>query len=725
MRAPRVRSIRGQVTLVATLGTFAAMVIVVVATAFAMELLLKSTIEESLSAQLDKAQVAAEAGDYERAVSYAGGNLLQVIDADGEVVASSASAEGLGPILDPQDGGKDGKFEVREPELKQEDASGSARSKTKASDDGSTGSDGSAASGAGASASTGTGAGAAAKSSSGSSASTGASGNSKSGKSSKSTGSSGSASGTSSKSGAISKGSGSGSSKSGSSNDKSDGGSASVGNGDKKPSDSGTQKQPTDPGANAGTGDAARSGNGNAQQPKQPDANASAGKNEPGGMVGPVPKGQQDAMRPQSTEPPAPAAHAPAAAGLLGAAQAFADEATASDSASTSAESGQSGQSAAAESGAVAASDGAGDANDGPATATAANVGNSASTNADDTYVDASSVLGDDGPYLVMQRTVNAPGETVTLAAMASLAPALRSALTTALVLAVLLLVVLALVAVAAWHLSGRTLRPVNRMRLQAESINTSDLGQRIEVPEGDRDLSDLAHTFNELLGRIEASVDEQKRFISDASHELKSPVAATGIMIETLRKRPDGVDLGKLTADLGAENKRMAQIVGDMLLLARQDENRMRVEKTPVDLFDLLYEEAAGLKTRSDIAVDTSGLQPVILQVDAELLSHAVRNLADNAARYAKSTVKLSCSQEDGNVHIVVSDDGPGIPPEDRVRVFDRFVRLEDSRSRKKGSTGLGLAVVRGIVERHGGEVRFEDPELGGATARIVLPAE
>ena len=139
-------------------------------------------------------------------------------------------------------------------------------------------------------------------------------------------------------------------------------------------------------------------------------------------------------------------------------------------------------------------------------------------------------------------------------------------------------------------------------------------------------------------------------------------------------------------------------------------------------EYIDMLREEAVALGKRSDVEIDVSDVEPVICAADAELLGHAVRNLLDNAARYARTRVKLSCSLEDGRVHIVVSDDGPGIAPEDRERVFDRFVRLEDSRSRKQGSTGLGLAVVRSIVERHGGTVRFEDGELSGATARIVI---
>jgi signal transduction histidine kinase len=138
-----------------------------------------------------------------------------------------------------------------------------------------------------------------------------------------------------------------------------------------------------------------------------------------------------------------------------------------------------------------------------------------------------------------------------------------------------------------------------------------------------------------------------------------------------------------------------------------------------------LLYEEALSLRQRSSVRVDDSGIQPVIGQADARLLGHAVRNLLDNAARYARTRVALSCREDAGCIVITVSDDGPGIPVEDRERVFGRFVRLEEGRSRENGSTGLGLPVVRGIVERMGGRVYFAEPELGGATAIIELPVE
>lgn len=375
-----------------------------------------------------------------------------------------------------------------------------------------------------------------------------------------------------------------------------------------------------------------------------------------------------------------------------------------------------------ASSDAQAVSDGSSDQNQ----SQAADVGSSVvdSLPASRTTIRATDLFGSEGPFLVVERGVQTPSGTMTVAAMASLASATDAAKTTAALLAAVLAFALVLVAVLSWLLAARTLRPVERMRAAADAISIGDLSERIPVPEKDVDLSRLAGTFNAMLARLEASVAEQRRFVSDASHELKSPVAAIRVMLETMRDHPEAVDPKELLEDLMGENERVSGIVGDLLLLARHDEGVSRLDKEPIDMCDLLYEEAALLKGRTAASVDVSGVQPIVCQADREALSHAVRNLLDNAARYATSRVKLSCAQEGEEVRIVVSDDGHGIAPADRERVFGRFVRLEEGRSRKEGSTGLGLAVVKTVAEQHGGTASFVDPEIGGATAVLSIPA-
>lgn len=334
------------------------------------------------------------------------------------------------------------------------------------------------------------------------------------------------------------------------------------------------------------------------------------------------------------------------------------------------------------------------------------------------------SILGTNGPYLTLERGVDTPDGAVTLAAMTSLSQANEAARIVALILGAITILTLIGIGGASWLLAAKTLEPVEQMRKQVDAITAGDLSARIPVPENDPDLSRLAQTFNGMLSRVEKAMQEQKRFISDASHELKSPVAATRIMLEAAKEHPDAIKSERLTADLRAENERMGGIVGNLLLLAQQDEGMPRIEKHPIDLMDLLLEEVSSLKSRSSVKVDASNIRPVVCNADSQAIRHAVRNLVDNAAKYAQSTVKISCYNKGDMVRIIVSDDGPGIPPADRERVFGRFVRLEEGRSRKKGSTGLGLSVVRTVAEQHDGTARFVDGELGGATAVLTIKA-
>lgn len=339
----------------------------------------------------------------------------------------------------------------------------------------------------------------------------------------------------------------------------------------------------------------------------------------------------------------------------------------------------------------------------------------------------ASEVLGVEGPFLAMEREATSPTHgSVTIVALTSIAPAVATGRGAALLLAAVFTLLLVVVALFSWHMTERTLRPVERMRQSAEAITASDLSRRVSVPDGDRDLSRLARTFNDLLARVEAAMDAQRRFVSDASHELKGPVAATKVMLETARAHPEAVDPSTLLSDLANENEQLQGIVADLLALARQDEGRLQVNLAPLDLCDLIYEEVSSLERRSAVSLDVSGVEPLVCAGDAQLLGQALRNLLENAVRYAHSHVAVTCREVLGStgrlIRISVSDDGPGIAPADRERVFGRFVRLGKDRGRATGGTGLGLAVVQGIVERHGGRVYFSDPEIGGATAVMEL---
>ena len=389
----------------------------------------------------------------------------------------------------------------------------------------------------------------------------------------------------------------------------------------------------------------------------------------------------------------------------------------------------------------------------------ASNSASAASTSNAPDVVDARNVLGAEGPYIVQRKEAQSPDGPMSIVGVASLASAVRSAWRMVGLLSAIMAGVLVAVAAFAWLLTGRTLRPVEDMRAKAASITAQNLNERIDIPQSDKDLARLAETLNEMLARIGRALDEEKRFISDASHELKSPIAASSIILDSLRAHPEALDVAHAVEDLTSENSRMASIVSDMLALTRYDEGRLAYRPEPIDLMDLVMEESLSLQARSSASLDLSDLQPVVCRADPELLAHAVRNVLDNASHYAKSKVKVSCGQsvqdvhesregqenqenqetqetredkvtppkneEGGNVFIRVSDDGCGIPPADRERVFGRFVCLNEGHTGSQGGTGLGLAVVASAIDAHGGSVVFTDPEIGGATVVIEIPQE
>ena len=335
--------------------------------------------------------------------------------------------------------------------------------------------------------------------------------------------------------------------------------------------------------------------------------------------------------------------------------------------------------------------------------------------------------LAEGSPYLMAEAQATCEDETVTIVALSSIRSGQETIQGTLRLLVAVFAFALVLVGIFTWLLTKRTLAPVEQMRSEVANIQAHDLTARIDVPAGDPDLARLAATFNELLSRLERSANEQKQFVSDASHELKSPIAATALMIETLKAHPESVDLDTALRDMSAENARMQALVEDMLVLARYDEGRMKLAKAPIDLMDLIASEVrAASAIAPEAHVDTSGITPLVCTGDPELLSHALRNLLENALHYAKTRVEVSCEQDDETIRIHVQDDGPGIPKARREDVFGRFVRLDSSRSREHGSTGLGLAVVRSIMERHCGRAYFDEPStLDGAHAVIELPAD
>lgn len=266
-----------------------------------------------------------------------------------------------------------------------------------------------------------------------------------------------------------------------------------------------------------------------------------------------------------------------------------------------------------------------------------------------------------------------------------------------------------------------RSLRSVEAIRAQVADISSHDLSGRVPVPLHRDEVAALAVTMNEMLDRIESGQAAQRRFVGDASHELRSPLATIISALEVGVAHPE-LPQTELTQDLVLpEAHRMQSLIDDLLMLARADERGMLLRRQDVDLDDLAAEQirrldAGAVRLQSD-------LRPARVLADPAALARVLRNLLDNAVRHARSLVEVAVWRQDAAVLVTVADDGPGIPAEERSRVFERFVRLEEDRSRAAGGSGLGLAIVAEIVAAHGGFVTAGERDGGGTVMTVQLP--
>ena len=325
----------------------------------------------------------------------------------------------------------------------------------------------------------------------------------------------------------------------------------------------------------------------------------------------------------------------------------------------------------------------------------------------------------DDEPMVVVREDLDDGG---TLLLAVSIEDDQSTLATVALLLAVAVVAVVALVAAITWWVVGRALRPVERIRAEVDDISADRLDRRVAVPSSGDEIAALAGTMNRMLDRLDAAAAAQRRFVSDASHELRSPLATIRQHAELAQLHPDATSVDDLAEVVHDEGLRMQELVDALLLLTRLDEHAV-IHEEPVDLDDLAIAEVRRLRAGS-AQVDGSGIQAARVRGDVRLLGRLVRNLADNAARHARSAVAIGVLERDGQVLLTVDDDGPGVPAAERERIFERFVRLDEARARDAGGSGLGLAIVRAIAEAEGGSVRVEDSPLGGARFAVVLPA-
>lgn len=282
--------------------------------------------------------------------------------------------------------------------------------------------------------------------------------------------------------------------------------------------------------------------------------------------------------------------------------------------------------------------------------------------------------------------------------------------------------IVVAVSAAVTYVLVSRSLRSVDAIRSRVAEISTSDLSGRVPVPEKRDEISALALTMNEMLARIEAGHSAQQRFVGDASHELRSPLTTIISALEMAVAHPELLNDELARTTLIPEAHRMQALVDDLLLLARADERGLTIAHDDVDLDDLVAAETERLSRSSSLDIRTN-VVPTRIVGDAMRLSRMLRNLLDNAARHASSEVSVSTWACEDHAVLTVDDDGAGIAAADRERVFGRFVRLDEGRSRSSGGAGLGLAIVREVVAAHQGSISIGDRPGGGTRVTVQLP--
>ncbi|NUR84117.1 MAG: HAMP domain-containing protein [Nonomuraea sp.] len=280
--------------------------------------------------------------------------------------------------------------------------------------------------------------------------------------------------------------------------------------------------------------------------------------------------------------------------------------------------------------------------------------------------------------------------------------------------------VLIGLAAWATWLVTGRALRPVAIMRAELDAVHAGDVSRRITQPAGEDEVAMLARAVNSTLARLERSAQQQRQFASDASHELRTPIAGLRAQLESAQLYPDDTDVEALVDSALRDTDRLEAIITDLLLLARIG-SRVDVAREPVDLAELVRQELAvrtdKLPTRVELA------EGVVVEAVRLQLARVLTNLLDNAQRHAETMVRVVVAREGATAVLAVENDGQEIAECDRERIFERFTRLDAARSRDAGGTGLGLAIARDVAMAHRGSVCVEDCE-GGARFVLRLPA-
>jgi two-component system, OmpR family, sensor kinase len=283
--------------------------------------------------------------------------------------------------------------------------------------------------------------------------------------------------------------------------------------------------------------------------------------------------------------------------------------------------------------------------------------------------------------------------------------------------------------ALGSYWLAGRAFRPIHRLTRTAQQIEAEDLHQRVLVPRARDEVQDLALTFNEMIARLDKAFTQQRRFVADASHELRTPVAAIRSITDVvLAQGATEEEYVNVLSEVNVVTERLGHLINDLLTLARADEGQVLLERKPVRL-DLLATDVAesteSLAIERDITVLVEAQEPVLVLGDEVRLIQVILNLLHNAITYtnAGGKVTLIVKTGDKNALLTVHDTGIGIAPEHLEHIFERFYRADAARSRAAGGSGLGLAIVDWLVRAHKGTIAVESKVGEGTTFTVSLP--
>ena len=287
-----------------------------------------------------------------------------------------------------------------------------------------------------------------------------------------------------------------------------------------------------------------------------------------------------------------------------------------------------------------------------------------------------------------------------------------------------------ALAAIVGWIVAGTALRPVERLRLEADAISASEPSRRLPVPETGDELSRLAASLNRMLGRLQEAMEQERRFVADASHELRTPLANLRAEVDlALRRARTADELGTALRSVREETERLGRLAEDLLVLARLSDDGLHLRREPTDFGRLVGETVDSFAGRAEglgVELVTHSDGDVVAFADGVRLRQALGNLLDNALRSTPrgGRVTAVARATSGQATLEVTDTGPGFPAEFIGRAGEGFRRPDLARDRRSGGTGLGLAIVRAIVDAHGGTLSIEHAVGGGARVSISLPS-